>query len=483
MPYQPSLGEPIDLLGVGVGQNITGGLLTAGRDVRDDTHADFDPLLDQSQQQHPSVPQRLASVLGWFGGSPLVFPNLSTQHHAAAPAFQSTLAAHYQAATGMARSASATQYQTSSTTPRRSSAMHNQAATTMGRSTSASAHYQGSDLTARTASTARYREAAPTAQAPLPDFTPIGRLSCQGQWHCLWNTNECTSPAPINGLPSCIERCSTLEELKAHYAASHAPVRHDWPMWHCTNCGFEDLSSPVGPCSQCPRPGTYAWQRWQWAILGIPAPPTYNRPALSRTAGQGESPSNRSSWTDYSTQFSGPAAGGQTSPYTPSYGGYGYGSGGSGYAFRVAHAASQPAREPKACGQERPLVDQQKPFSAAFCSSESYPAWYPSRCLVQGGGSAKFSLRRHARPAAALLAVVLLALVEGWLSTGPFGGDLKQAFSSGIVSPNRMLSAARARVLDLSIVCIGAGLAATWLLRLRQRRGTQVCFRLSDFLG
>jgi hypothetical protein len=83
----------------------------------------------------------------------------------------------------------------------------------------------------------------------------------------------------------------------------------------------------------------------------------------------------------------------------------------------------------------------------------------------------------HACPAFVVLAVFLIVIFDDWLSSGTYGGGLKQVvseFASGIIQD------AGSWVPEVSIACIATGLLASWLVRhvmfrLNQEDKTEVC--------
>ncbi|KAK4239487.1 hypothetical protein C8A03DRAFT_14116, partial [Achaetomium macrosporum] len=264
--YQPRLGDPNDLRGVGESPGVTSYRapliqepITQGG--RNEALLDYDPLSEHAQHQYLAVRPHLASTLGSFGGYQPALVDSSPQHPLAiAP--QNVFIAQYEADT------------------------------------------------------------APQSM-PSAISMPIGRQApSNGQWDCSWGSDECDSSVSSGGLSSCRQRCMTLEALKMHFESSHAPFQRDWSMWRCTHCGYDD-GEPTGLCPQCFNP---YWQRWHWAYVSVPSGPTSRR--LGRVTGQDGSPSNRSSWTNQSAYFSNPG-GGHSSSYTfPSWAcGYGNGSG------------------------------------------------------------------------------------------------------------------------------------------------------------
>jgi hypothetical protein len=89
-----------------------------------------------------------------------------------------------------------------------------------------------------------------------------------------------------------------------------------------------------------------------------------------------------------------------------------------------------------------------------------HPPLFPG--LAWAWGAAGTAVRRHACSAAVLFAVVIFALVDGWLSASGVDGGLWRTACDGLSHHGR---AGPTRVLNLSIACIVAGLIATWAFR------------------
>lgn len=319
---------------------------------------------------------------------------------------------------------------------------------------------------------------SPAVPTQSSQEVPIGKQVSPyiSEWVCLWGSDEYGSSWSRGKLGPCNQSFSDLETLRQHFTTFHIPFHRERRYWRCIDCGL-DMSSPDPdrPCPQCSQP--FTWHEWCWAKLNIPSPSGPPSLSLGPVPSQDGPSSSHSSW-NRSAEFPS-ASGGHNNSWTAPFGGYWYSNGsGSGYHYTAAHAASP-------TGSKRPTACCGKPTLATCHSGSSlidmlHPASYSDKT------AGKTALLRHACPAAVVLAVFLIALVNSWLFTGRGRHAGVEYIMSSMASS--MFPSGQIKIPDLSIAFIIAGVVVSWLVRhvksrWKEQSGGRVCLGCCVVVG